>query len=172
MAVVVLLRGANLGSKRFSPKAVEAALADLEMVNVGAAGTFVVRKRIAEGALRKRIAAELPWDDPEMFVYSEREVRDALAAGAAIDVPKDAIRRFATALAKKPPTLKLPIEAPPAPTWGVRVVAVEGRFVFGVRKPVLATGVYPNAVVEKAFAIRATTRDWPTMEKIGKLIEG
>ena len=169
MATVVLLRGANLGKKRFSPKAVEAALADLDCVNIGAAGTFVVRKRVAAAALRERVRAEVPWEDAEMVLCTDKEFRAALAAGDAIPVPAGA-KRFATAMETKPAKPEVPLEAPAGSAWGVRVVAVEERFALGVRRSVGATGVYPNEVIEKAYSVRATTRDWPTMEKVGKLL--
>lgn len=169
MPTVVLLRGANLGKKRFSPKALAEALGDLDLVNVGAAGTFVVRKRVAAKTLRERVAAELPWDDPEMVLCTANEVRDALEAGAKLDLPKDA-RRFATAMDKKAKPPKLPLNAPEKGAWAVHVAAVEGRFALGARRSVAETGVYPNEVVEKAFGVRATTRDWPTLEKVAALL--
>ena len=169
MPTVVLLRGANLGKRRFSPKAVEAALADLDAVNIGAAGTFVVRKKVAAKALRERVQAELPWDDAEMVLLTEKEFRAALAAGEAVKVPEGA-RRFATAMETKPAKPDVPLEFPQGSKWAVRVEAVEGRVALGVRRSVTATGVYPNEVIEKAYGVRATTRDWPTMEKVGALL--
>ncbi|HWB11975.1 MAG TPA: hypothetical protein VG826_22310 [Pirellulales bacterium] len=170
MTLIVLLRGANVGGRRFSPKAVEAALADLDVVNLGAAGTFVVRKRVGEKSLRARIEAELPFAPAPMIVVNDREIASALHAGESIDGPSDA-KRFATAM-ESPPSLlpKLPIEAPNSARWGVRVVAVSGRFAIGLRRRVDATGVYPNEIVERAFGVAATTRDWPTMEKLAKLL--
>ncbi|MEA3190833.1 MAG: hypothetical protein QOD77_1415 [Thermoplasmata archaeon] len=169
MPVLALLRGANLGSKRFSPKAVEAALADLEVRSIGAAGTFVVGKRVAESTLRKRLADAMPFE-PEVLVVAAKDVQAALAAGEALKAP-DGARRFATALSKEPGRVALPLEAPEGKGWGVRVLAVEGRFALGVRRRVDETGVYPNEVIEKAFGVRATTRDWPTMEKAAKLLK-
>jgi hypothetical protein len=57
------------------------------------------------------------------------------------------------------------VEAP-----GVAVLAVVGPFALGTRRPMAETGVYPNEVVEKTFGVTATTRDWPTMEKIAALL--
>jgi uncharacterized protein (DUF1697 family) len=170
MALVVLLRGANLGKRRFSPKAVEVALADLELVNVGAAGTFVVRQRISEKLLRSRIEAELPFSPAPMIILQASEIESAVLAGQTIVSPPDA-KRFATAMEKRPTKLpELPIEAPVGAKWGVRIAAVSGRFTLGVRRRVDVTGVYPNEVVERAFGTSATTRDWPTMEKLAKLL--
>jgi hypothetical protein len=33
-----------------------------------------------------------------------------------------------------------------------------------------ASRVYPNAVIEMAWGVRATTRDWATVEKVGRLV--
>ncbi|HWH09140.1 MAG TPA: hypothetical protein VNX21_08060 [Candidatus Thermoplasmatota archaeon] len=170
MATVVLLRGANLGKRRFSPKAVEAALADLGCASVGAAGTFVVRKRVAAAALRERVQAELPWPDAELVLLTEKEFRAALRAGEAVDVPAGA-KRFATAMETKPVKPEVPLEFSEGRAWAVRVEAVEGRVALGVRRSVGATGVYPNEVVEKAYGVRATTRDWPTMEKVAARLD-
>jgi hypothetical protein len=170
MSFVVLLRGANLGKRRFSPKAVEAALSDLNLVNIGAAGTFVVAKRVSEKALRARIAAELPFEPAPMVIVTESEIEAAMNTGVGISVPADA-RRFATAMDARPTHLpKLPIETPKGAEWGVRVASVIGRFALGVRRRVDVTGVYPNEIVERLFGVEATTRDWPTMEKIAKVL--
>ena len=168
MATVVLLRGANLGKRRFSPKAVEGELADLGAVNIGAAGTFVVHGKVADAALLKRLDDALEWE-PRAILLKPAEVQAALAAGSKIPVPGDAVRRFGTALAK-PAKAKLPLEEPAGAGWGVRCLAQEGRVVLGVRKRVNEAGVYPNEVVMAAWGVDATTRDWPTWEKIGKLL--
>ena len=163
MALIDLLRDANLGKRRFSPKAVEKALADLDVVNVGAAGTFVVRSRVAQAALRKRIEEELPFEPAPMAIATAKEVLAAVAAGEDIQVPAGG-RRFATAM-EKAAKAKLPVEAP-----GIVILRVVGRFALGTRRPVTETGIYPNEVVERAFGVAATTRDWPTMEKLAKLL--
>ena len=168
MAQVVLLRGANLGSRRFSPKAVEKTLSDLGVVNVGAAGTFVVRGKVAKDALLARLADAVPFD-PRAILVSSKEFLEAITAGDAIPVP-DGAKRFATALAS-PATHTLPIEEPAGKAWGVRVLATTKRFALGVRRRVDETGVYPNEVVEKAFGVAATTRDWPTMERVARLLQ-
>lgn len=170
MALVVLLRGANLGKRRFSPKAVEKALSDLDVVSIGAAGTFVVRKRVAAAALRKRVEGELPFEPAPMVIATGTEVLAAFEAGRAVAVP-DGARRFATAMGKKPAKRpRLPLDVPEGAQWGVRVAAVEGRFAIGARRRFDETGVYPNEVVERAFGTDATTRDWPTIEKIAKAL--
>jgi hypothetical protein len=60
MALVVFLRGINIGGQRtFCPSIPARGMSDYGLVNVGAAGTFVVRKpgsraRFRAALLRKR----------------------------------------------------------------------------------------------------------------------
>jgi hypothetical protein len=173
MAVVVLLRGANLGKRRFSPKALVETLADLDATNIGAAGTFVVRKRVAERTLRERIQAELPWEDAEMVILKESEVREALEAGAGVRIPAGA-KRFGIALPSapaSPPALPLEAKAKDG-AWGMRYEALVGRVVIGVRRRFDETGSYPTKDVDAAIgAERGTMRDWPTWEKIGAALD-
>ena len=53
MALVVLLRGVNVGGHRtFRPAALARELSHLGIVNIGAAGTFVVRQPVSQATLR------------------------------------------------------------------------------------------------------------------------
>ena len=48
MSLVVFLRGVNVGGhKRFRPAALAKELVHLDAVNIGAAGTFVIRRRVS-----------------------------------------------------------------------------------------------------------------------------
>jgi hypothetical protein len=59
MPLVVFMRGVNVGGRKtFRPAALAAELAALEVVNIGAAGPFVVRKKVSAAALRKEILNE------------------------------------------------------------------------------------------------------------------
>jgi hypothetical protein len=173
MATVVLLRGANLGKRRFSPNALAEALTDLDVENIGAAGTFVVPKRVAERTLRERVQAELPWGDAEMVILKDAEVRAALEAGASVRAPPGA-KKFGLAL-PAPPAMSpaLPIEALAKDgAWGMRYVMLSGRVVIGVRRRFDETGTYSTKAIDAAVGSdRGTMRDWPTWEKIGAALE-
>lgn len=170
VATIVLLYGANLGKRRFSPNALAVALADLGLVNIGAAGTFMIPGKVSQAVLRARIAAQLPWDNPEMILLYGAEVLAVLAAGEGIAVPVGA-KRFGTAMEKVPTAApRLPIQAPAIGVWGVRFDAISGRIAIGFRRRVDEAGVYPGDVLVKAFGMRGTTRDWPTWLRIGKLL--
>ena len=71
MAHVVFLRGVNVGgSRRFQPSALVRELAHLGAVNLGAAGTFVIRKHLSEAALRSEFASRLPFTTELMICRS------------------------------------------------------------------------------------------------------
>src|SRR2546430_15908059 len=76
MALVVFMRAVNVGGyQKFQPAALAKKLADLDVVNIGAAGTFVVRARESEKVLRKKILAEMGFE-PAMMVCLAQDVID------------------------------------------------------------------------------------------------
>ena len=80
MALVVFLRGVNVGGHRtFRPSLVANELKDLDIVNVGAAGTFVVRKQVSRAKLRTEIIRQLPFK-AEVVICKGDDVLD-LASG-------------------------------------------------------------------------------------------
>ena len=63
MAHVVFLRAANVGGKNvFRPAQLAASLKHLDVVNIGAAGTFVVRGKASASAIRREILAKVPFE--------------------------------------------------------------------------------------------------------------
>jgi uncharacterized protein (DUF1697 family) len=72
MAAVVFLRGVNVGGhKSFRPAAFAKELSQLGVVNIGAAGTFVVQKRVSQAALRDELLRCLPVK-AELMICSAR----------------------------------------------------------------------------------------------------
>jgi uncharacterized protein (DUF1697 family) len=170
MASVVFLRAANVGGHQtFKPGLLAKQLAEFGVVNIGAAGTFVVRANVSQTKLRAEILRRLPIQ-PELMIYPGRDVL-ALAHGdwfPATSKAKD-LGRFASVLSQVPRTKpSLPIEVPAGSKWEVRLVAVSGPFVVSTRR---LGETYSNAVVEKHFALPATTRNWNTIEKICEVLE-
>src|SRR6185369_9454305 len=68
MALVVFLRGANVGGHRvFQPAALAKAMTEFGVVNIGAAGTFVVKKQVSAAAFRKELGKTLPFETEVMI---------------------------------------------------------------------------------------------------------
>jgi uncharacterized protein (DUF1697 family) len=172
MASVVFLRAVNVGGhKTFKPSAFAKELAHLDAVNVGAAGTFVVRKSIAPEKLRREILRRLPFE-PEIMICPASDLLK-LAAEDFQDEPagKD-VRRFVTILAKRPRKLpRLPIREPDSDAWQVKVVAVAGPFALSLWRRQGKRLIYPNEVVEKRLGVPATTRNWNTIAAICDIVE-
>src|SRR2546421_10434339 len=63
VALVVFLRGVNVGGHRtFRPSILARELSDYDVVNVGAAGTFVVRKPGSRAKFRAALLRKLPFE--------------------------------------------------------------------------------------------------------------
>jgi uncharacterized protein (DUF1697 family) len=169
MASVVFFRAVNVGGyQKFQPGKLARELADFGVLNIGAAGTFVVRENVGQTKLRDEILRRLPFK-PELMICPARDVLALTEKDWFDGAPsgKD-IARFLSVLSKAPGVKpSVPIEQPSGAKWEVRVVAVSGRFALSVRR---IGQTYSNAVVEKHLGVPATTRNWNTVEAICKVL--
>jgi uncharacterized protein (DUF1697 family) len=170
MAWVVLLRAANVGgTRRFLPSAFAKELTGLDVTNLGAAGTFVVRSKITEPLLRAAIERALPFRTDVLIAPAE-EIQELVRSAPFSTIPQ-ATKPYLTVLVE-PATVawSLPHHVPPAPDWDVRVLERRGRYVLSIARRLTERLTYPNPVVEKALHVGATTRGWPTVLAIDKLL--
>ena len=174
MASVVFLRAANVGGHQtFKPSALAKELAELDAVNIGSAGTFVIRAAMTPAKMRAEFNRRLPFE-PELMICRGRELLDLVAAEPFADVQDDGeARRYVSVLAKRPRKLpSLPLFKPEGDEWQVQVIGVIGSFAISLHRRVGKRLIYPNEVVEKHLAVAATTRNWNTVETICKVLEG
>jgi uncharacterized protein (DUF1697 family) len=171
MPLVVFLRGVNVGRhKRFFPAQLAKDLAALDVVNVGAAGTFVVRAPASPAALLAGIRARLAFD-ADIIIVKGRELID-FAASAPFGRRPPAAReqRFLSVLLARPRVVPpLPAIYPANDKWQVKVVVVSGKFAASIWRRQPGTPIYPNAALEKQFGV-ATTRNWNTVEAICRIL--
>src|SRR5437879_12643832 len=74
MALVVFLRGVNVGGHRtFRPSLLAKELSNYDVVNVGAAGTFVVRKPGSRATFRAALLRKLPFE-AEVVLCDSRDL--------------------------------------------------------------------------------------------------
>ena len=173
MALVVFMRGVNVGgNKVFRPALLARELAALDVVNIGAAGTYVVRKPIAQAKLRAALLKRLPFD-AVVIICRGREVIDLVRQQPFPDVPGLLVRRLVAVMARRPRTLpRLPVHEPPGDRWESRVFGVSGRFALSLWRRLRERGfLEPNGVIEKHFGVRATTRNWNTINKIRDILQ-
>jgi uncharacterized protein (DUF1697 family) len=168
MPLVVFLRGVNVGGhKAFQPSALARDLARFDVVNLGAAGTFVVRKAVGQATFRAELSRKLPFQ-AEIMICSAREVADLASADPFADPdPGKDMKKYVSILAKRPRARpSFPMTRPLGDDWQVKVIGARGRFVLSLHRRQGRTLVYPNEVVEKLFGIPATTRNWSTVSAI------
>ena len=173
MASVVFLRAANVGGHQtFKPSALAKELADLSAVNIGAAGTFVIRAALSAAKLLSEFKRRLPFE-PELMICRGRDLLDLMAAEPFADVRESEVRRYVSVLAKRPRKLpNFPLCKPEGDEWQVQVIGVIGSFAISLHRRLGERLIYPNEVVEKHFAVAATTRNWNTVEAICKALRG
>ncbi len=177
MALVAFLRGVNVGGHRkFQPSLLAQRLSGYGVVNLGAAGTFVVKRPGSKSAFRAALLSELPFQTEVMLcegsdvlslVRSEPFGRAPSGAGT----PDAATVPFVSVLAK-PGGVRpaLPIFLPPEGEWLVQLIAVEKQFVLGVyRRHLKAIGYLGR--IDSLLGATATTRNWNTMLAIARLLE-
>ncbi|HEV2805702.1 MAG TPA: DUF1697 domain-containing protein [Chthoniobacterales bacterium] len=171
MASVVFLRAVNVGSaNRCRPAAIAKELSKFGVVNIGAVGTFVVRKKVSQSALRAAFARQLPFKCEIMICAGEEITRLVSRNPFAGQVLDPAITRFVNVLAKplstSPP---LPFCLPAEDDWLLKVIAIDGRFVLGIyRREMKAIAALGK--LEKQLGIAATNRNWNTIEKIAGVL--
>ena len=172
MALIVLLRGVNVGGHRaIRPKLLAQELAAFDVVNIGAAGTFVVRKRGARAALRAALRSRLP--STTQFVFCEgRDLLRLVAELAFEQPPRDAgITRFVSFLANSARTRpSLPITIPPGRDWYVRVTTLIDRMAVGEYRRHMKTIGYLGQL-DSLFGTLVTTRSWNTVSAIVQVLK-
>jgi uncharacterized protein (DUF1697 family) len=173
MASVVFFRAANVGGHQvFQPGVLARELAAFGVKNIGAAGTFVVRENVSAAKLHAEIYRRLPFQ-PELLIHPARAILELVASDPFRAAPagKD-VTHYVSVLAKAlriAPALPLDFPAPDA--WEVKVHGITGAFILCVQRPGKKK-LYPNAVIEKHFALSATTRNWNTFVKIAEALKG
>lgn len=173
MACVVLLRGVNVGGHRtFRPSALVRELSQFDVVNVGAAGTFVVRKPGSQAKLREAFQRKLPFE-AEMMVCEGRDfVRLESETPFGEQRPATDVVRFLSVVSKRPSAANsFPIVRPENGKWLLRLVAAQNRFVFGEYRRDPRTIGYLGQI-DKMLGVSATTRNWNTIMSIIRILKG
>jgi uncharacterized protein (DUF1697 family) len=172
VAIVVFLRGINVGGhRRFRPSLLARELGEYDVVNVGATGTFVVRRPGARARFRAELVRRLPFQAEVVFC----EGRDLLLLAAnhpfGARPPAPEVTRFVTVLARTGrPRTSLPVVFPEDGAWLVRVIAAQNRFVFGEYRRDMKTIGYLGQI-DRLFGVPATTRSWTTINAIARILE-
>lgn len=173
MALVVFLRGINVGGhRRFRPSVLAAELEDFDAVNVGAAGTLVVRRPGPEAKFRVELVRRLPVETTAALCDG-RELLRLLDENPFESEPSNPeLVRFVSILSNASRcTASIPFTLPPDGAWFVRVIAAKERFVCGVYRRHMKTIGYLGQL-DKLFGAPATTRNWNTILAVARILKG
>src|SRR6185312_1323541 len=173
MALVVFLRGVNVGGHRtFRPSMLAPDLSDYDVVNVGAAGTFVVRKPGSRVRFRRALLQKLPFKAEVALCDGRDLMRLETENPFGSEAPPSDVVRFVSILSKAGGfRAPLPVAFPSCGEWLVRVVASEGQFVFGMYRRHMKTIGYLGQI-DGLYGVAATTRNWNTIIAILRILKG
>ena len=171
MALIVFLRGINVGGHRtFRPSILARELIDYDVVNVGAAGTFVVRNPGSRAKFRTALLSKLPFEATVVLCDGRDLVRLERDNPFGTERPPKDVVRFVSILSKAGGIrASLPVTFPPDGDWLVRVMASKGQFVFGVYRRHMRTITYLGQI-DKLYGVPATTRNWNTIMAILRIL--
>lgn len=173
MALVVFLRGVNVGGHRtFRPSVLARELSDYDVVNVGAAGTFVVRKPGSQANFRAALLRKLPFETHVALCSGRDVARLETDNPFGTEASRPDIVRFVSILSKAGRArTSLPVRLPPRGPWFVRVIASHKRFAFGEYRRHMKTIGYLGQI-DQLFDVPVTTRNWNTILAIVRLLNG
>lgn len=171
MALVVLLRGVNVGGHRtFRPAALAAELEHLGAVNIGAAGTFVIRRPITLARLRAELVRRLPFV-ADIVICQGRDIVRLISRNPFPAEPAGPdVVRFVSVLTGRPRLApSMPMSLPSTGRWLMRILARENRFVFGMYRRHMKVIGYLGSV-DRLFGVPVTTRNWNTITAVAKVL--
>ncbi len=172
MALIVFLRGINVGGRRtFRLSLLARDLAPFEVVNVGAAGTFVVRKPGSRAKFLAELRRRLPFEMEVAFCDAsdliQLEIEDPFGAEP---LCPDLIQ-FVSILSKPPrATPSLPMAFPEQDMWFVRILGARNRLLFGVYRRHMRAITYLGRI-DELFLAPATTRSWSTIRSVLQILK-
>jgi uncharacterized protein (DUF1697 family) len=172
VAFVVFLKGINVGGHRaFRPSILANQLKHLDAVNIGAAGTFVIRKPGTQVQLRAEIERRLPFD-AEIMICQDRDIVRIMSQIHFAGQPmRHYIVRFVSILSKRPrSTPMMPLRFPPTGKWLLKILEADKRFVFGVYRRQMRVLSY-FSTFERLLGVPVATRNWNTFTAIARILD-
>ena len=171
VALVVFLRGVNVGGHRtFRPTKLAEALKHLGAVNIGAAGTLVIRQPMTQAEARAEVARNLSFFT-EIVVCQGRDIASLISRnpfeGQSM---RGGIVRFVSVLSQRPRlTPSTPMRFPSSGQWLMKILTRRNRFVIGMYRRHMKVIGFLGAL-DRLYGVPVTTRNWNTIAAIAKAI--
>jgi uncharacterized protein (DUF1697 family) len=171
MALIVFFRGINVsGHRTLRPTMLAKELGTYEVVNVGAAGTFVVRKPGTQARFLAELRRQLPFDAVVAFCHSSELVRLEMDKPFRAERPRPDLVQFVSILSKDVRRkASLPAAIPEDGEWFVRIIGARNRLVYGVYRRHMKTIGHLRRI-DELFGAPATTRSWSTILSVLRIL--
>jgi uncharacterized protein (DUF1697 family) len=171
VALVIFLRGVNVGGHRtFRPSKLAGALQHLGAVNIGAAGTLVLREAITQAQARAELARQLPFV-AEIAVCQGRDIASLISRNPFEGRPvrRDVVH-FVSVLTQRPRlTPSTPMQLPSSGQWLLKILTRRNRFIIGMyRRQMKAIGFL--GALDRLYGVPVTTRNWNTIAAIARVL--
>jgi uncharacterized protein (DUF1697 family) len=172
MALIVFLRGINVGGHRtFRPSTLARDLAAYDVVNVGAAGTLVVRNPGSRTKFLAELRRKLPFEAEVAFCDGSDLIQLEMENPFETEPSHPDVVRFVSILSRASPgKASLPIALPGGEEWFVRIIGSRNRLLFGVYRRCMRTIGYLGQI-DKLFGAPVTTRSWSTMLSVLRILK-
>lgn len=172
MALVVFFRGINVGGhRRFRPSTLARELGAYDVVNVGAAGTLIVRKPGPRAAFLAELRRKLPFEAKVAFCDGSDLIRLEMENPFGAEPSRPDIVRFVSILSTAGRgRCSFPIAVPEDGEWFVRIIGSKNRLVFGVYRRHMKTIGYLGHI-DELFGAPATTRSWTTILSVLRILK-
>jgi uncharacterized protein (DUF1697 family) len=177
MTLIVFFRGINVGGhRRFRPSVLARELSAYDVVNVGAAGTLVVRRPGPRAKFLAELRRKLPFE-AEIACCSASDLLRLEAEnpfGAKVSGPAPArayVVQFVSILSKTSRNkVSLPAAIPKSGEWFVQIAGSKKRLVFGQYRRHMKTIAYLGQI-DQLFGAPATTRSWSTICAVLRILQ-
>jgi uncharacterized protein (DUF1697 family) len=172
MALIVFLRGINVGGHRtFRPSVLARELGAYDVVNVGAAGTFIVRKPGSRTKFLAELRRKLPFEAEIAFCDDGDLSRLVLENPFGHEPPSQDLVPFVSILSKASRhKVSLPIAIPQRGEPFVQITGSKDRLLFGVYRRHMRTIAYLGQI-DELFGASATTRSWSTILSVLRILK-
>ncbi len=142
-----------------------------DVVNVGAAGTFVVRKPGTRTKFLAELRRKLPFKAELAFCDDRDLFRLEMENPFGPEPPRQDVVQFVSILSKTSRhKLPLPIALPKSGEPFVQIMGSKDRLLFGVYRRHMRTIGYLGQI-DRLFGVSATTRSWGTILSVLRILK-
>jgi hypothetical protein len=170
--LVVFFRGINVGGHRaFRPSVLAKELGIYDAVNVGAAGTLVIRKPGLRAAFLAELRRKLPFEATIACCEGGDLIRLEMENPFGNEPPAANTVQFVSILSEAGRRgVSLPIALPEGGEWLVRIMGSRKRLVYGVYRRHMKT-IGCLGQIDRLFGAQATTRSWTTILSVVRILK-